>query len=449
MKEPMKFSMPCLILLALAAIALSDCTTATEATVRDSADSTFFMPGQFEEQESVWLGWQAYPPYYAVGAAMIKALKPHVKLNVVSETDSMGDVCKSYLIKEGIDTTGIRFFVMPNNEFWMRDHGATFVVNKVGEMKAVDFEWCTYGYKDWLYNLFDTDSAKAEAAFAKSPASKRGVIDSLMALTLDVPPIKSWINIEGGGIEVNGKGTLILNESLMMQRNKGASKDSIAAEMKRVLGVRNVIWLPYGLVEDPHVWQLIADKYIGLGTGGHTDEFVRFANANTILLAWVSEAERYANPVNTLNFERMSANERILREAVDQDGRPFQIVRVPLPPPILKNIKLNEPGMWDSLYNVSVSVFPKSLNLNPGDSVFRVAAASYLNYYVANGVVLLPDYSMHGEEYKLLQEKVANTFSKIYPDKELVFLEVMPLNWEGGGIHCGTQQEPKRIRQAL
>lgn len=444
-----KFSMLVLIVMTLVVMTLSDCTTSTEATGRNAADSVFFMPGQFDAQEAVWLGWQEYEPYYAVGADMIKALKPHVQLKIVSETDSMREVCRSYLINTGIDTTGIRFFVMPNNEFWMRDHGATFVVNKVGEMKAVDFEWNTYGYKDWLYKLFDHDSAKAEAAFAKSRASKRGVIDSLMAVSQNIPVIKSWVKVEGGAIESNGRGTLILNESLMMQRNKGVSKDSIAAEMKRVLGVRNIIWLPYGLAEDPHVWQLIADGYVGLGTGGHTDEFVRFADPHTVLLAWVPEEERYSNPVNTLNFERMSANEKVLRESVDQDGRPLRIVRVPLPPLIAKKIVLNPTGVWDSLYNVSVSAFPKSLNLTPGDSVFRVAAASYLNYHVANGVVLLPDYSMLGEEHQRIQQKVKNLFSEIYPGKELIFLNAMPLNWEGGGIHCGTQQQPKRTVEAL
>lgn len=450
MKETItKLSVLSLILLSLTAIILSDCTTATEATAWDGADSVFYMPAEFEEQEAVWLGWQAYPPYYAVGAAMVKALKPYVVIKIVSETDSMRQVCKNYLLNEKIDTTGISFFVMPNNEFWIRDHGATFVINHLGQSRAIDFGWSTYGFKDWLYNLYDNDSAKAEAAFAKSPASRRGVIDSLMGRAEGIPLVKSWVNIEGGAIEVNGKGTLILNEALMMQRNKGASKDSIGAEMMRVLGTRNIIWLPYGLAEDPHIWELITDKYVGLGTGGHTDEFVRFVDPNTILLAWVPEEERYAHPVNTINFERMSANDRILREAVDQDGQPFKIIHVPLPPPIEKKIVLNEPGVWDSLYNVSVTVFPASLRFSPGDSLFRLAAASYLNYFVSNGAVLLPDYRMHGPAHQALHEKVKGMFSEIYPEKKLVFLDVTPLNWEGGGIHCGTQQEPKAKNRIL
>lgn len=214
-----------------------------------------------------------------------------------------------------IDTAKIKFDVIPDNEFWIRDHGAAFIINKNGEMQAVDFEWGTYGYRQWLLDKFNNDVQKADSIFSKSGASKRGSVDSLMAVAENIPIVKSWIVMEGGSIEVNGKGSLILNEPLTLSRNDGASKDSIEKEFKRVLGVTNIIWLQHGLAEDPHIFQTIAEKYVGLGTGGHTDEFVKFADANTILLAWVDESEKDNNPLNRINYDRMNINYKILKNA--------------------------------------------------------------------------------------------------------------------------------------
>ncbi len=258
----------------------------------------FYMPGQFEEQEAVWLGWQGYDPYFPVGADMIEALLPFVQIKVITESDSILHVCKTYLSKRNLDTTRIKFYVIPDNEFWIRDHGAAFTINKTGEIQAVDFEWGTYGYRQWLLEKFNNDVQKVDSIFSKSGASKRGSVDSLMAVAENIPIVKSWIFIEGGSIEVNGKGTLILNEPLTLSRNEGASKDSIEQEFKRVLGVENIIWLQQGLAEDPHIVQTIGEKYVGFGTGGHTDEFVKFADDNTILLAWVDESEKDKNALN-------------------------------------------------------------------------------------------------------------------------------------------------------
>lgn len=215
----------------------------------------FYMPGQFEKQDAVWLGWQGYDPYYPVGADMIEALMPFVQIKIITESDSILQVCKNYLTQKEIDTAKIKFDVIPDNEFWIRDHGAAFIINKNGEMKAVDFEWGTYGYRQWLLEKFNNDVQKVDSIFSKSGASKRGSVDSLMAVAENIPIVKSWIVMEGGSIEVNGKGSLILNEPLTLSRNDGASKDSIEKEFKRVLGVTNIIWLQHGLAEDPHIFK--------------------------------------------------------------------------------------------------------------------------------------------------------------------------------------------------
>jgi agmatine deiminase len=423
---------------------LYSCSSSQNAGIKQSIiDTAFYMPAQFEDQEAVWLGWQAHELYYPVNIALVKSLLPHVKVKLISESDSVSSVAKKELINSGIDTTQLQFYIMPDNEFWMRDHGAAFVVNNRGAMKAVDFQWSGYGYSDWLLKLHN-DTAKANSSSRRIVNNKRSKVDSLMGVAENVPVIKSWITIEGGSIEVNGRGTLLLNEPLTLDRNKGASKDSIANEFKKVLGVSNIIWLQHGLADDPHIWQVITEDYVGIGTGGHTDEYVKFANANTILLAWVPEEEKNLHPINKINYERMSINYEILKKAKDQDGKPFRIIKIPLPDPIVRKVALSPTMKWDADYNISITMFPASLSWKVGDTVNRVAASSYMNYYVTNGLVLLPDYSKQGASNQKKQEEIKRIFKEVFPARKLVFIDAMPLNWEGGGIHCGTQQQPKR-----
>ncbi|MBK9096513.1 MAG: agmatine deiminase family protein [bacterium] len=405
------------------------------------------MPAEFEEQEAVWLGWQGYESYYQVGADMIESLLPYVQVKVVTESDSILQVCKNYLTQREIDTAKIKFYVIPDNEFWIRDHGATFTVNKNGEIQAVDFNWNTYGIRSWTMEIHDNDESKADSLmniwFA---GSKREKVDSIMAAKDSIPVIKSWVFIEGGTIEVNGKGTLILNEPLTISRNEGASKDSIEKEFKRVLGVTNIIWLQHGLAEDPHIWRTITDKYVGLGTGGHTDEYVRFADENTILLAWVDESEKDKNALNRINYDRMSINYEILKNAKNENGYSFKIVKVPLPDIIAQPIIILEADEWDDSYNIPISAFKKSDGWMVGDTAYRVAASSYLNFYVTNGAVLLPTYIKQGSSPQK-EEQIKKIFAEVFPGRKLIFIDAMALNWSGGGIHCGTQQQPKRKKE--
>ena len=409
---------------------------------KESSD-TFIMPGEFEAQEAVWLGWQGNELYYPYNKAMVEALLPYVNVKVVTESDSVLQVAKDYLLDHAVDTTSIQFYVIPDNEFWIRDHGATYTVNHNGAIRAVNFEWAMYGYRQWLIEKYNGNIAKADTVLSKTQTiSKRGKVDSLMAVAENIPVISSWIKIEGGAIESNGRGTLILSEPLTMSRNEGVSKDSIEHEFKRVLGVQNIIWLQEGLAEDPHLWQTITGKYVGLGTGGHTDEFVRFADANTILLAWIPEEEIAANPLNAINYERMKVNFEILSNAVNEKGELFNIIKVPLPDLMSNPIKIMEAGNWEASSNIPISAFSEKDGWHVGDTAFRVASASYLNFYVTNGMVMLPSYITHGTSINK-EEEVKRLFQQAFPDRDLVFLDAMGLNWEGGGLHCGTQQQPK------
>jgi len=403
----------------------------------------YFLPAEFEEQDAVWLGWQGHDDFYATGFEMIRHLKPHVLLKIVTESDSTLDICIDYLLSKSLDTAGIQFYVLENNEFWIRDHGALFTINELGQSIAVDFNWSNYGYYDWLLYLYAGDEVMADSIFYETDEGVIGWVDNIMGDLEGLPVLKSWVAIEGGSIEVNGKGTLLLNEPLTLSRNPSSTKEELEREFARVLGIKKVIWLGEGLAEDPHVWRTITRDFVGLGTGGHIDEYARFADPNTILLAWVEESEKDDHPIKRMNYERMKYNYDILSKATDQDGRPFTIIKVPLPDPISQPIVLLEEWEEEDGYDIPVYYFPESDGYSAGDTVQRVAASSYLNFFISNGVVLVPSYVNHGVSEKK-EEEVRQLFSRLFPDRKIIFIDAIALNWKGGGIHCGTMQQTKR-----
>lgn len=409
----------------------------------------FYMPAEWEPHEAVWFGWEGYSVnYHPVVVDLIKSIIPHVEIKIAASSDSLLQTAKKYLLQQGIDLSKIKFYVMPGERYWIRDHGASFLVNDKGELGAADFDWNRNGYPEWLEFKYDNnkDSIQKYWKLRENSTQLTSRVDSLMAVAEKAIIMKTNIIHEGGGIEVNGKGTLILCEATILLRNPGRTKEEIEKECKRVLGVSKIIWVKKGLVEDPlsKGARMITGKYVSAwGTGGHTDEFVRFANPNTILLAWVNEEEKDVNPLNKMNWERMNENLRILERSTDQDGKPFKIIKVPLPDLIIKKIVIRENVNTDTSLDLMPAFFKNSEAPKIGDTLLRVAASSYLNYLVTNGIVVLPSY-IHMSSSKEKEDKIRNIFIDQFPGRKIIFIDAMPQNWDGGGIHCSTQQQPKR-----
>jgi len=420
----------------------------TEEKIRPAEE--FYMPAEWEPHEAVWLGWEkdtSYRFYPSIGE-IITTLQPHVTVKIAFDNDSLKQTAITKLIELGVDTSGIKMYVMPGERYWIRDHGAAFVVNGNGELGVVDFGWDGYGLPAFLDLRYEGNQDSITAAWdrGKNRRIKTGSVDSLMAIAEAAQIIKTEVIHEGGAIEVNGKGTLILCESTVLQRNPNLSLESIETEFKRVLGVTNIIWMKEGLADDPHYfYRRIAGKYVGGGTGGHTDEFVRFSNPTTILLAWVDESEKDLDPISQMNYERMNVNFQILQKAKDQDGKPFTIIKVPLPDLITQQVvakkEVKEKGFT---LDIDPDWFVPSESVEVGDTLWRVPAASYFNYLVTNGLVLLPTYTAMGSSQEK-ENKVREIFEQQFPGRKIVFIDVMMQNWHGGGIHCSTQQQPKRI----
>ncbi len=405
------------------------------------------MPAEWEKQDAVWLGWQADSTlgFYPVVTEMIKTLTPNVTVKIAFDSDSLMQTAKSYLKRQQIDTSNIKFYVIPGDRYWIRDHGAAFLVNSKGELGVADFGWNHYGYPQFLKEQYNNNQDSISKYLNKRLPSitKTGIVDSLMAVAEGAKIFKTNVVTEGGNIEVNGKGTLIVCEAAMKNRNPDLTKEFMESELKKVLGVSKVIWIKQGLAEDPNgFYRRIAGNYVGGGVQ-HSDEFVRFSNANTILLAWVDEAEKDLNPINKMNYQRLNENYQTLKNATDQDGKPFNIVKVPMPDILPKKIMASKNYTSKASYDIPANRFYLSEAPKVGDSLLRVPASSYLNYLVTNGLVLVSSYTKEGSS-KEKEDRVRKIFEAQFPKRKIVFINAMPQNWDGGGIHCSTQQQPSK-----
>ena len=233
---------------------------------------------------------------------------------------------------------------------------------------------------------------------------QEGQVDKRIAEALGLPVINTKLISEGGAIESNGQGTLMTTESVTLKRNPELTKQQIEDEYKRVLGVRKIIWLKKGLAEDDEI------------TSGHINEIARFADANTILLAQIMPEDRYANSASQNSYLRLEENYKILENSSDQDGKPFRIIRIPMPPTLYQ--EANNTG--------------------------KIPVRSYLNYAVTNGAVLMQTYWKPGRSdmLKTTEDQVKGILQKVFPQRDIIGIDAENINLWGGGIHCITQQMP-------
>ena len=195
--------------------------------------------------------------------------------------------------------------------------------------------------------------------------------------------------LEGGGLEVDGEGTAIISESCVLNRNRnpGVSKARCEAELGRLLGLSKIIWIPG-----------IAGRDI---TDGHTDFYVRFAGPGVVVVGYDPDPKSFDHPVTLRNLE-------ILRQATDAKGRRLRVV------------VLQAPGTVRPRYE--------------SDDF----AAGYINFYVCNGGVIAPEF---GD--KVADGRAKQALEALFPDRDVVQINIDAIAAGGGGIHCATQQQPK------
>lgn len=392
----------------------------------------FAAPGEFEPQEYIWLTWiekgsLGSAPFSDVVLDVMRAITPHVKVRLMYSNLTAEDPSyfgpyrltqpeaearlRARLKSEKVDMSRVELFYYEQPFGAIQDPGPYFLRAGDGRLAIAD-----YG--------FDHPDRRTEE------------IDRNIAKTLGLPTVKSDLISEGGARQANGNGTLLLVEAVEFARNPTRNRDAIEREHKRVHGARTVIWLKHGPADES--WGRLQDGKWGIGTGGHVDVFARFADARTILLAEVSERQKLASPVLRETHARMEENFRILSKARDNRGRPFRIVRVPVPDTMTARVA------FDSLSKEERSWFEGA---KPGDTVEFYLPAGYLNFIIANGVVVTAKLWRPGlpETLRTTDKLAQSTLERAFPKRKVLQVDVLPLIYDGGGLHCHSRNQPFAI----
>ncbi len=326
---------------------------------------SYRMPPEWAPHERCWMAWpcrdgmwannDATAQNYADVAHAIRRFEPVTMLVPDWEMDR----AKQYL---GSD---IDIFEVPIDDSWARDSGPNFVVNDEGDIAGVCFTFNAWGEK---YEPYDQDALMAERILEYA----------------GVPAIHSGLVAEGGGLCVDGEGTLLTTDTCFPNRNRNPdwSRDEIEDELKRMLGVEKVLWLPGDPLDNE--------------TDGHVDGLAAFASPGKVVLETAGgEDERVPY------FEELRA---ALESMTDARGRQLEIVEVP-------------EADWSCATNDRFCL-------------------SYVNFYIANGAVIAPSYGVATDD--LARERLQDCF----PNREIVLVPIAGVAEGGGGIHCITQQQP-------
>ena len=391
----------------------------------------------FDPLSGMWLGWDA--GHENLTLALTQALSEHVPIRMLVRDDATEARARTLLRHSGVATESLTFVQDSHALFFTRD-AAVFGMATGGQRFVVEFRWTHYGWSAWCRRTYGSQRALPD--FCQRPGDPLADdLDGRFAAALGLPSFQSSLAMEGGGVEVNGRGLLIANEALWHSRNPGMDRQALQQALLRLPGIRKVIWLPYGLAHDPLHRATITGHHVGWGTGGHTDEFVRFADPRTVLLAWPDPKDLRKDPVARLNLQRMQANYAVLSACTDTEGQRLRVLRVPLPRTVQRTVTLSADA--DTAYSEqwTAQSFPARERRREGQKVQQVAITSYLNHVVANGLVLLPDYLPHGTP-PARQDEVRDIYRAAFPGREIRFLDAISLNWVGGGLHCATLSEP-------
>ena len=387
----------------------------------------YTLPPEWEPHEAVWFTY-AGAPLDSVLDKVVLAMDTSTLVVCATDNDSLAATIASRWDSLGIARSRYRIEVMGDSAFVpaLRDAGPIFLRQRDGSLAVLDADWNYYGDLD---NMVGTPENLL--AFEDS-------FPTMLARRLGLPVVHSDMVIEGGAVEVNGAGILLQVEAVTMQRNPGWSKDSMENELRRVLGVTDIIWLKEGPTDD--MWYLeprIHGNVFNQGTGGHVDEFCRFVNDSTVLLGWPDDTD-LADSVQLITRQRMEVNLRILEQFRNRNGRALRVIKVPTPHTEY------QPHAMDTARSYDRMLLEQYPDLHHGDTIRYIPAASYLNFLITNGRVFAPRYWHEGLDaaMKDKDERMRAILAQHFPDRRVVQVDPRAINWQGGGVHCGTQQQP-------
>jgi len=409
------------------------------------------VPGEWEPQHATILTWfdKNFYQNMSVDSVHLKMVESLVKNNQIIinvKNDKQKEHIISVLLKNQVDTTKITFrradfnFELGN---YPRDFGPEWIYDTEQNLCVIDMNWSYYGYlagKGFFKKTLNKPIERYDRRIAKQ--------FGLRVLN------RTNLVSEGGAKEFNGEGVLMVVEPTELSRNPGYSKEEIESHYKQLFNLKKIIWLPFPTYEDEHMFMDLIEDEKGnksvlrsASANGHIDEFCRFVNPNTILLAEVTEEEARNSELHRINKKRLDACFNILKKETNAFGKLFTIMRMPMPEPLFFNLNDN--------YEISerVNSIKKLLNQNQlkdGTYIDKVKylkilpALSYCNFSIANGVVLSSSYWQEGlsEEIKEKDQKSFEILQKAFPDREVIQINTLAINFNGGGLHCNTKHIP-------
>ena len=335
----------------------------------------FRMPAEWERQEAVWLSWphrrrtwpgnfRPIPGVFAEVAARISE-RETVRLNVSRAHEARA---RSMIERAGADMRNVEFFGHPTNDAWCRDNGPIFVRNdRTGEVAVTDWEFNSWGGK---HPPFDLDNR----------------VPGRIARALSMRRFRTGMVLEGGSIDVNGRGLLLTTEACLLNRNRNPhlTRSEIERNLMRFLGVCEVLWLGRGIAGDD--------------TDGHVDDLTRFYSESGVL---TSVERDHRSP----NYRALAENLERLRSARTALGRRLDVVKLPTPALCRRN--------------------------------GQVLPASYANFLVINGAVLMPAFRQPRRD-----RAAAEVLAACFPGREVIAIDCLELVWGLCTLHCISQQQP-------
>jgi agmatine deiminase len=341
----------------------------------------FRMPAEFAPHAATWIAWPHNPkdwpgrfqPIPWVYAEIVRHLASVENVHILVNDAAAEQRARGLLKRTGANLARVHFHHWPTNRVWTRDSGPIFVRNsQTGETAITNWK-----FNAWAkYDDWQLDD--------QIP----GRVADLLGLHSWQPKIKGQrIVLEGGSIDTNGAGVLLTTEECLLsetqQRNPGLGREDLERVFADYLGIEQVLWLNRGIAGDD--------------THGHVDDITRFVAENVIVTATESNRDDENHLPLADNLDR-------LRIARNPHGQPFKIVELPMPSPV----------------NFEGQRLP----------------ASYANFYIANGLVLVPTYNDANDRLAL------NTLTEVFPDRKIVGIHCVDFIWGLGALHCMTQQQP-------
>ena len=350
----------------------------------------FRMPGEFERHQGCYIIWPERPDNWRLGGKPAQEVFTTVA-NTIGKYEPMTVVVSrnQYSNARNMLADYVKVVEMSNDDSWIRDCGATFVINDKGEMRGVDWVFNAWGgLVDGLYFPWDQDDKIAQKMCELEQVDSYRLEDFVL---------------EGGSIHVDGEGTVMVTEECLLSegRNPHMTKEQIGEKLCEYLGCEKVLWIPNGIYNDE--------------TNGHVDNMCNFVRPGVVLLAWTDDQ-------NDPQYARSKEAYDYLINETDARGRKLEVHKMYTPSPIL--ITKEE--------SMGVDAIDGTLPRQEGDRL----AASYVNYYTGNGFIALPVFNDPNDQ------KAIDKLKELYPDRVIEPIYAREILLGGGNIHCITQQVP-------